>query len=88
VLPRPPDRLAARGGPHGQGGSHAAAARRAAGPLARLALSHVDGGAVSCPADDGSVEVVTLSYPGRGDVDLWISLTGCGGVSNGFISQG
>ena len=66
----------------------AAAARQVAAPLARLPLGHVDGGMTSCPADDGSAEVVALSYLGRADVDLWISLSGCGGVSNGHIVLG
>ena len=67
---------------------NAVAARQVAAPLARLPLSHVDGGVTSCPADDGSAEVVALSYSGRADVDLWISLTGCGGISNGHIVLG
>jgi hypothetical protein len=41
-----------------------------------------------CPMDDGSAEVIALSYSGRADVDLWISLNGCGGVSNGHILAG
>jgi hypothetical protein len=66
----------------------AARAARVAAPLARLPLSHVDGAVVSCPADDRSVEVVALSYAGRPDVDLWIQLNGCGGVSNGYVLAG
>jgi hypothetical protein len=67
---------------------NAAAAQQVAAPLAGLPLSHVDGGVTSCPADDGSAEVVALSYPHQADVDLWISLSGCGGVSNGHIAAG
>lgn len=67
---------------------NAAQAGQVAAPLERLPLSHVDGGVTSCPADNGSVEVVTLSYPHRPDVDLWINLSGCGGVSNGYIVLG
>jgi hypothetical protein len=67
---------------------NAAAAQQVAAPLARLPLSHVDGGVTSCPEDDGSAEVVALSYPNRADVDLWIDLSGCGGVSNGRIVLG
>jgi hypothetical protein len=63
----------------------ALAARRAARSMARIPLSHVDGGEVSCPMDDRSAEVLALAYPGRADVDLWIKLNGCGGVSNGYI---
>jgi hypothetical protein len=54
--------------------------------MTRLPLSHPDGTAVSCPADDGSAEILALAYPGRPDIDLSISLNGCGGVSNGYIT--
>jgi hypothetical protein len=64
------------------------AARQAAASMARLPLSHIDGGVMSCPADDGSAEVLALAYPGRPDVDLWVTLNGCGGVSNGYITAG
>jgi hypothetical protein len=67
---------------------NAAAAGRVARSMARLPLGHPEGGVLSCPIDDGSAEVIALSYPGRPDVDLWISLTGCGGVSNGYILVG
>ena len=43
---------------------------------------------LNCPLDDGLAEVIALSYAGRPDVDLWISLSGCGGVSNGYILAG
>jgi hypothetical protein len=43
----------------------APAARQAATSMARRPLSHTDGGAVNCPADDGSAEVLALAYPGR-----------------------
>lgn len=56
--------------------------------MARLPLSHTDGGVVNCPADDGSAEVLALAYPGRLDVDLWVRLNGCSGVSNGHITAG
>jgi hypothetical protein len=32
--------------------------------------------------------VLTLAYPSRPDVDLWITQDGCGGVSNGYITTG
>jgi len=64
----------------------AAAARRAARLMARLPLSHPDGEVVNCPMDDDSAEVLALAYPGRPDVDLWIRLNGCRGVSNGYIT--
>ncbi len=65
-----------------------AQARRVASAMARLPLSHTVGGLVSCPFDDGSAEVIALAYPGRPDVDLWVKLNGCGGVSNGEITAG
>jgi len=64
----------------------ALAAGQAARSMARIPLSHPDGEVVNCPMDDGSAEVLALAYPGRPDVDLWIKLNGCGGVSNGYIS--
>ncbi len=66
----------------------ALAARQAARSMARMPLSHPDGEVVNCPMDDGSAEVLALAYPGRPDVDLWIKLNGCGGVSNGYITAG
>lgn len=63
-------------------------ARHLARVVARTPLSHVDGGASSCPADDGSARFTALEYPGRPDVDLMVSLGGCGGISNGFIEGG
>lgn len=67
---------------------NAAAAARVARSMARIPLSHPGGAVLNCPLDDDSAEVIALSYPGRPDVDLWISLTGCGGVSNGYILAG
>jgi hypothetical protein len=66
----------------------AAQARRAARAMARIPLSHVDGGVVNCPMDDGSFELLALAYPGRPDIDLWIKLNGCTWVSNGYIAAG
>ena len=63
-----------------------AAAAREAAEVARLPLSHVLGGMVSCPMDDGSAEIVALSYAGRPDVDLWRTLNGCQRTANGFIT--
>jgi hypothetical protein len=64
-------------------------ARRLAESMARIPLSHTIGGIVNCPFDDGSAEVIALSYPGgRPDVDLWVYLNGCGGISNGYIMAG
>ncbi len=66
----------------------AAAARQAARSMAARPLSHPDGGSVSCGAINGSAEVLALAYPGRPGVDLWITLGGCGGVFNGYITTG
>jgi hypothetical protein len=67
---------------------NAAAARRVARSIARLPLSHTLGGVVNCPMDDGSAEIIALSYPGRPDVGLWVTLNGCRSVANGFITAG
>ncbi|HEY3978398.1 MAG TPA: hypothetical protein VGM79_14065 [Streptosporangiaceae bacterium] len=66
----------------------AAQARRLAAAMTARPLSHTDGGVTGCPFDDGAAEVVALSYPHRGDVDLWIKLNGCAFVSNGYILAG
>ncbi len=63
----------------------ASAAGQAARSMAALPVSHVIGGIGSCPMDDGSQEIIALSYPGRPDVDLWVKLNGCRTISNGFI---
>jgi hypothetical protein len=65
-----------------------AAARRVATAMARLPLSHTIGGAINCPMDDGSAEIIALSYRDRPDVDLWVKLNGCGYTANGFIMTG
>ncbi len=66
----------------------AAHAGQVAASTARLQLSHPLGEVLNCPADDGSAELIALSYSGRPDVDLWVLLNGCGGVSNGYIVAG
>ncbi len=63
----------------------AAAVSRMARSMARLPLSHPDGAVTVCPLGDDSTEVVALAYAGRPDVDLWVALTGCRYVANGFI---
>jgi hypothetical protein len=62
-----------------------AEARRLAKRAQELPLSHTLGGEVTCPMDDGGIDVVALSYRGRPDVDLWVYATGCEYVSNGHI---
>jgi hypothetical protein len=63
----------------------AAQARRLAAAMTAMPLSHLVGAVTSCPSDDGTAEVVALSYPGRPDVDLWVKGNGCIFVSNGYI---
>lgn len=65
-----------------------AQARRLARSMSRLPLSHTDGGVFNCPEDDLSYQVVALAYPHRSAVDLWVKLTGCTYVANGFILAG
>ena len=60
-------------------------ARQFALAMAGVRLGHAVGGISSCPADDGSAEVVALTYPGHPEVDLWLSLGGCRTVANGYI---
>ncbi len=64
----------------------ASRAARLAASTARMPLSHPIGAVMRCPMDDGSAELIALSYPGRPDVDLWVHLNGCGGVSNGHVT--
>lgn len=64
----------------------AARARREAARIGRVPLSHTDGGAMSCPMDDDSIEVIVLAYPGRPDVDIWAKTNGCETIANGHIS--
>ena len=66
----------------------AQAARETAKSMSAMRLSHPDGEVLFCPSDDDSSSILVLAYPGHVDVDLWIHLTGCGGVSNGYISVG
>jgi hypothetical protein len=63
----------------------AAAAVALAKEVRRLPLAHTEVVEVSCPMDDGSIDLVALSYPGRPDVDLWAAANGCATVSNGTI---
>lgn len=71
---------------HDQQRLDAAAARRLARAMGQIRLSHPDGGATSCPADDESVTVLALSYTNRSDVDVWFARTGCPRIANGHIS--
>jgi hypothetical protein len=63
----------------------AAGARRVASVAWQATLSHPVGGVVNCPADDGSAIVVAFAYPGRADVDLWFTPSGCAALSNGHV---
>jgi hypothetical protein len=62
-----------------------AQATREARSIARLPLSHTNGGVMNCPMDDGSAEVIVLAYPAQ-DVDLWATTNGCQTIANGHIS--
>ncbi len=61
---------------------------RLAVSMSRTPISHPIGAIYNCPMDDGSAELIALSYRGVPDVDLWVWLTGCGGVTNGYIEAG
>ncbi len=63
----------------------AGAAERIARAVRDLSLGHTVGAATSCPADDGSVAVIALSFANRPDIDLWLKLAGCPVVTNGYI---
>jgi hypothetical protein len=64
----------------------ASAARQAAASEASLPLGHVDGGVASCPAGAGPGEILVLAYPGRPDIDLWLSPGG--DAANGYVRAG
>jgi hypothetical protein len=61
-----------------------AEARALALEVSSVRLAHTVGAIRSCPAMDGTANLVAFSYPGR-DVDLWWPLGGCATVSNGHI---
>lgn len=63
----------------------AAEARMIARSAAGVSLAHQNGAAFNCALDDGSEIAIALRYPGRPDVDLWYSPTGCRSLSNGRI---
>jgi hypothetical protein len=72
---------------HTQRHLSAGQARRLAATLAALPLGYPVGEGLNpggCPADE-SAELIVLAYPGRPDVDLW--MTGCNDdvVANGYI---
>ena len=54
--------------------------------FAALPTGHVNEGPHSCPADDGSVDVIAFSYDSHPDTNLWMSTAGCTFVSNGAIT--
>jgi hypothetical protein len=63
-------------------------AGRLAESMSKTPVSHPIGATYFCPMDDGSAELIALSYRGMADVDLWVWLNGCGGVTNGYIEAG
>jgi hypothetical protein len=42
-------------------------------------------GVFFCPMDDGAVDVIGFTYPGRSDVGLWYTTSGCQTLDNGRI---
>lgn len=73
---------------HTQWALHADQARRIASAVNHLSLSHADGASYGCPAGMGSATLIAFRYPGRNDVDLWLSPTGCTWIANGYIETG
>lgn len=63
----------------------ASRADRLAKQAAAISLGHLDGSVMSCPMDDGSVDVVVFHYKSRPDVDLWDRVNGCQTIANGHI---
>jgi hypothetical protein len=63
----------------------ASAADRLANALRRLPLAHPVGAVRSCPEDDGSAVLLAFRYPGRADVGLRVTTSGCPTVANGRI---
>lgn len=66
----------------------AAGARKLAGEVSAVPLSHVHGGVFSCPAGNGSYDIVAFSYPSGANVDLWVAPSGCAQAANGYIVTG
>jgi hypothetical protein len=62
-----------------------AAARDLAGDVSSAPLAGPWSEGRMCGMFDGSAAVLAIAYPNRGDVDVWVTLGGCGGMSNGFI---
>jgi hypothetical protein len=62
-----------------------AAAARWAAAAAAVSLAHPDNAVSNCPGSFGTAIVIALAYPGRPDVDLWQTNSGCAYVANGHI---
>jgi hypothetical protein len=60
-------------------------ARLLAAQARAVPLGHTDGDTTSCPADDGSFDLVVFHYASGPDVDLGDHATGCGFLANGRI---
>lgn len=51
-------------------------------------IPHDSGGAHSCPADMGRIDVLAFALPSRSDLDVWASSTGCWSFTNGVRLTG
>lgn len=72
---------------YGQATLTAAQARTLASLLNRIP-PYKRGEVFHCPADVGRHSILTFAAPGRSDVDVWVSDTGCPYVSNGHRQAG
>jgi hypothetical protein len=64
---------------------NSATAGRLAAAASQVSLAHSDTAVYHCPADFGTTTVIVLSYPGRPDIDLWQTDSGCTYLANGHI---
>lgn len=61
-------------------------ARSLASVTQSIRLGHADGPRFGCGGGDNGSALIAFAYPDRDDVDLWLTLSGCPRVGNGFIS--
>jgi hypothetical protein len=62
-----------------------AAAVRLSAALSRVTLQAPPSGAVNCPNDTGGFAIISLSFTGSRDVNVWWTMTGCQSLDNGSI---
>ena len=59
--------------------------------LARI-INRIDlkvyAGASHCPSANGRTNIFAFSYRSDGDVDLWLSASGCQELDNGYVAAG